>query len=75
MLFRSMMINDKLFDPKIFLQHMHKNTSYKDLEQGAARLKSAIDKREDSLKGLIKDNFSKFVNAKGTIHCIVLIKH
>jgi exocyst complex component 2 len=43
------------------------NTPYKDLEQGAARLKTAIEKRDDNLKGLVKTHFSKFVNAKVTI--------
>lgn len=65
----SILITDKKFDPKLYLLSSHKSTTFKQLEQGVATLKNQIDLRDDNLKGLVKGNFSKFVNAKVTIDC------
>lgn len=37
------------------------------MESGALKLKMSIEKRDESLKGLVKQHFAKFVHAKVTI--------
>ncbi|KAI8922608.1 exocyst complex component Sec5-domain-containing protein [Entophlyctis helioformis] len=64
---RSIFISDKHFDAAYFLREVHKQASYKELEQGASRLKVAIEQRDEVIKGLVKKHFAKFVNAKTTI--------
>ncbi|KAJ3190108.1 hypothetical protein HDU85_000399 [Gaertneriomyces sp. JEL0708] len=63
----SLSISSKHFNAPYFLRHVHKNTSYRDLEQGAQRLKVAIDHRQDVIKNLVKTHFAQFVGAKSTI--------
>ena len=63
----SMSMRDKTFDHVYFLREVHYNSSFKDLEQGLARLKVAIEQRDEVTKGLVKQHFAKFVNAKNTI--------
>ena len=65
----SIFISEKNFSPKAFLKEVHKNTDYKELEQGVARLKQSIAERNETTKALVKKHFAKFVNAKSTIDC------
>jgi hypothetical protein len=62
-----LLIHDKNFDPKVFLLEVHKNTEYRDLEQGLLRLKQSIGERHEQSKGLVKKHFAKFVSAKTTV--------
>lgn len=66
-------ILDKRFESKEYLIATHKNTCFKEMEQGVAKLKLSIEARESSLKGLVKSHFSKFVNAKVTIDGIYIL--
>ncbi|KAL2916082.1 Exocyst complex component S5 [Polyrhizophydium stewartii] len=63
----SVLIQEKNFDATFFLREIHKQTSHKDLEQGAVRLKVSIEQRDEVIKGLVKKYFAKFVSAKSTI--------
>jgi exocyst complex component 2 len=63
----SIFISEKTFSPKIFLKEVHKNTDFKELEQGVIRLKQSIAERNETTKGLVKKHFAKFVNAKSII--------
>lgn len=63
----SIFISDKNFSPKTFLKEVHKNTDFKELEQGFTRLKQSIAERNETTKGLVKKHFAKFVSAKTTI--------
>ena len=75
----SIFISEKTFSPKTFLKEVHKNTDFKELEQGVIRLKQSIAERNETTKGLVKKHFAKFVNAKSTIdskiYLILLIAH
>lgn len=68
-----MFISEKTFSPRTFLLEVHKGTDYKQLEQGAVRLRQSIAERSDATRGLVKKHFAKFVNAKSTVDCIILI--
>ncbi|KAJ3151245.1 hypothetical protein HDU89_002084 [Geranomyces variabilis] len=63
----SLLISSRTFDPKLFLEQVHKTTSYRDFETGADNLREAIDHKEDVIKNLVKTHFAKFVSAKSTI--------
>ncbi|KAI9208400.1 exocyst complex component Sec5-domain-containing protein [Polychytrium aggregatum] len=63
----AIMISNKAFSPRTFLQEVHGTTSFRDLEAGVERLKLSISQRAEVTKDLVKMNFSKFVNAKETI--------
>jgi len=60
------LINQKTFDAKVFLKEVHNSTSYVDLQKGAQTLSSAVEKRAETMRSLVKNNFDRFVNAKGT---------
>ncbi|KAJ3183125.1 hypothetical protein HDU87_007548 [Geranomyces variabilis] len=63
----SLLISSRTFDPKLFLEQVHKTTSYRNFETGADNLREAIDHKEDVIKNLVKTHFAKFVSAKSTI--------
>ncbi|KAJ3268177.1 hypothetical protein HDV01_003360 [Terramyces sp. JEL0728] len=63
----SVFISDKNFHSKTFLTRIHQKTDFKQLEQGLSKLKSSINEKSDSAKGIVKKHFAKFVNAKSTI--------
>ena len=63
----SVFISEKAFSSKFFLLEVHKSTDYKELEQGAVKLKQTIAERSETTKELIKKHFSKFVSAKSTV--------
>ncbi|KAJ3312372.1 hypothetical protein HDV04_003122 [Boothiomyces sp. JEL0838] len=63
----SVYISDKNFHPRTFLTRVHQKTDFKQLEQGLSKLKSSINEKSDSAKGIVKKHFAKFVNAKSTI--------
>ncbi|KAJ3361688.1 hypothetical protein HDU91_003797, partial [Kappamyces sp. JEL0680] len=63
----SILISDKNYSPKTFLLEVHRSTDFKELEQGATRLKQSITERHETTKGLVKKHFAKFVNAKSTV--------
>ncbi|TPX45307.1 hypothetical protein SeLEV6574_g03941 [Synchytrium endobioticum] len=60
-------ITSRSFAPDRFLLEVHGDTPYKDLVQGLETVKSAMEKREELMKNLVKTHFSKFVTAKESI--------
>ncbi|KAJ6817742.1 exocyst complex component SEC5A-like [Iris pallida] len=55
------------FDSKVFLSHVHQETSAADLESGALTLKTDLKGRTQQKKQLVKENFDCFVSCKTTI--------
>jgi exocyst complex component 2 len=49
---------------------VHKNTSFRDLQSGYLRLQDTVEKRKETMKSLVKDNFDRFVGAKSTVEAI-----
>lgn len=63
----SILLNSKMFDAKLFLKTVHQGASYKDLLRGLENLKAVVEKRNETIKLLVKTNFAKFVSSKSTI--------
>ena len=61
------MITNKSFQPRYFLQQVHKDTSYNELISGEERLRLSVDQRAEALKHLVHTNFDRFVSAKVTV--------
>lgn len=64
------LISSPSFDPKKFLLQCHKSTSFAELKRGLQNLDCSIQTRTETLKGLVKDNFDRFVGAKSTVDAI-----
>ncbi|KAI9311707.1 exocyst complex component Sec5-domain-containing protein [Dichotomocladium elegans] len=63
----TLIITSKSFQPRHFLQHVHRETSYNDLVSGEERLRMSVDQRAEALKHLVHSNFDRFVSAKATV--------
>ncbi|CDH55023.1 exocyst complex component sec5 [Lichtheimia corymbifera JMRC:FSU:9682] len=63
----SLVITSKSFQPRLFLQQVHKDTPYNELIAGEERLRLSIDQRAEALKHLVHSNFDRFVSAKETV--------
>ena len=61
------MYHSEKFDPKLFLSHIHQNTSHEDLDSGEQSLKLDLQDRKQQLKLLVKENFDCFVSCKSTV--------
>lgn len=61
------LISSKTFSPTIFLRDVHSNDSNDALARGLEYLSRSIDKKSESLKVLVENNFDRFVAAKATI--------
>ncbi|KAJ1968796.1 Exocyst complex component S5 [Dimargaris xerosporica] len=59
--------SNRKFLPRQFLYEVHKDTSYHDLERGLQTLKHAVNQRSVALKGLVQNNFDRFVAARSKI--------
>ncbi|CAG8529532.1 34941_t:CDS:10 [Gigaspora margarita] len=65
-----LLVSAKSFNPKYFLQKVHKDTSYNDLLSGAELLRYTLDQKSEALRNLVQDNFDRFVSAKNTIDTV-----
>ncbi|KAI9492453.1 exocyst complex component Sec5-domain-containing protein [Zychaea mexicana] len=63
----ALVITNKSFQPRYFLQHVHKDTTYNELISGEERLRLSVDQRAEALKHLVHSNFDRFVSAKVTV--------
>ncbi|KAI9257261.1 exocyst complex component Sec5-domain-containing protein [Phascolomyces articulosus] len=63
----ALVITNKSFQPRYFLQQVHKDTSYNELIAGEERLRLSVDQRAEALKHLVHSNFDRFVSAKVTV--------
>eukprot|EP00158_Paraphelidium_tribonemae_P009698 Partr_v1_DN28932_c1_g1_i6_m24812 putative Exocyst complex component len=66
----SILLTSRDFDAKKFLVETHRNTPYADLHSGYNNLVNLVDKRNATLKMLVKSNFDRFVGAKATVDSI-----
>ena len=62
-----MIIANNKFQPRHFLLHVHRDTSYHDLVAGEDRLRRGVDQQAEAQKNLVHQNFDRFVSAKNTI--------
>ncbi|KAI8147481.1 exocyst complex component Sec5-domain-containing protein [Fennellomyces sp. T-0311] len=63
----ALVITNKSFQPRLFLQQVHKDTTYNELISGEERLRLSVDQRAEALKHLVHSNFDRFVSAKVTV--------
>ncbi|KAI8356677.1 exocyst complex component Sec5-domain-containing protein [Blakeslea trispora] len=63
----TLIIANSKFQPRHFLLHVHRDTSYNDLVAGEDRLRRGVDQRAEAQKNLVHQNFDRFVSAKNTI--------
>jgi hypothetical protein len=66
------MISSRDFDPIKFLSEVHKDTSYKDLEVGLARLSETVEQRTETMKALVKTHFDRYARTR---HFIKIKNH
>ena len=62
--------SSELFSPKSFLCEFHRETSMDELRQGAARLRNNLERRTETLKLLVRDNFDLFLECKDSIDSV-----
>jgi exocyst complex component 2 len=62
-----MTLSSPSFDPRVYLVEVHGDSTAAELETGTLRLQGMVDKRTETLKALVKENFDRFVNAKDTV--------
>lgn len=49
---------------------MHRDTSFPDLLRGIQHLQQSCEQRNETVKGLVKQNFARFVNAKNSVELV-----
>lgn len=49
------------FDPILFLTLVHRNATYKDLQESTSRLSRKTDNQVERLQNLVRDNFALFI--------------
>ena len=72
----AVLIDSRDFSPTEYLRRVHGQTSFENLKKGMIYLSEIISQEETLLKDILKSNFDRFVNAKGTIDSkpIVFVK-
>lgn len=63
----AVLIDSPDFSPTEYLRRVHGQTSFQNLKNGMVHLRELIAQEEALLKDILKSNFDRFVNAKGTI--------
>ncbi|KDR72646.1 hypothetical protein GALMADRAFT_73791 [Galerina marginata CBS 339.88] len=63
----SLVLTSKTFSPALYLAFAHPNATYPDLARGIAHLQTAIEAREEALRGLVEEGFDKFVSVKSAV--------
>ena len=58
----SVVPDDKTFSPELFLTLVHGNTSFEQLQQGAANLRQQLLQQENHREALVRANFGLFVH-------------
>ncbi|KAF5318441.1 hypothetical protein D9619_010689 [Psilocybe cf. subviscida] len=61
-------ITSKTFDPSTYITVVYPNATYPDLSKGVSHLQNAIDARAAALRGLVDDNFDRFVTVKASTY-------
>jgi len=59
--------NSKHFNARAYIRDVHRKATQNDLRRGQDYLGKAIDSKSTSLKGLVEDNFDRFVGSKRVI--------
>jgi hypothetical protein len=67
MILDAILIDSSTFSPSDYLCRVHQKTTFEQLKNGLVHLQEVIHQEETLLKDILKSNFDRFVNAKGTI--------
>ncbi|KAF7289907.1 Exocyst complex component SEC5 [Mycena indigotica] len=68
----AVMISSKSFDPKAFLSLVHPNAQYQDLTNGIKHLERTLEERKSDIRGLVENNFDRFVAVKASTDALYL---
>jgi hypothetical protein len=60
-------MNDRNFNPRVFLGYIHDQTSFEDLASASDMLKEQIEAKKEEMQSNVKMDFDRFVSAKATI--------
>ncbi|BFZ55447.1 Exocyst complex component S5 [Savitreella phatthalungensis] len=60
-------IESKTFSARSYIRDIHRKATGSELRRGKDNLQKEVDKKSDSLRSLVEQNFDRFVGAKSTI--------
>ncbi|KAJ1966226.1 Exocyst complex component S5 [Dispira parvispora] len=60
-------VSNRRFSPRQFLYEVHKDSTHEELSTGLKNLRLLVDQRSVALKGLVQNNFDRFVSARSKI--------
>ncbi|KAJ1649007.1 Exocyst complex component S5 [Dispira simplex] len=60
-------VSNRRFSSRQFLYEVHKDSTHEELTMGLKNLRQLVDQRSVALKGLVQNNFDRFVSARSKI--------
>ncbi|KAL6767516.1 SEC5 [Auxenochlorella protothecoides x Auxenochlorella symbiontica] len=65
--YERLLVTGPHFDPGLYLATIHKDTTLAGLQMGMRTLQAQLEEHSAALRGLVRDNFGRFISSKSTI--------